>query len=620
MAASQTWEWKRVFSIGAIIIPVLIFLLVLTTKIPYFFSQIFLSYSIFLFVILVFLYSLCFHLPGRWSRLAGLSLTMLLFSLTLSYHWTSGFSNNKVMAGFLPYKDGQSYYGGAEMILNGLPIPAVGLQADGRPLFPGLLASLLFLTGHNLQWTLAIIIGFLGIFCYLSAERIFDSWGPLAAALYITLLYFYIQPLISTTLSELPGLAFGCLGLTFLWSAAENLNIKSLIFGLVILTLSLSIRAGAFFIFPMLILWAGWAFRGERRFSYRVAGIAFVTSMAAFLLLNIVYPRLVVAAGGATFGNFAYALYGQVLGGAGWHRAITDLQTRDPSVVYKAALEFFLKHPASFFIGIAKSYRDFFLPNSNGIFSFESSGGLNGVDILLWVAALILLIWGIVRSIREIRAPLPALLVAGFAGIFLSIPFLPPVDGGARFHASTMPFFFAIATCAASRMFKNQKAIVKAEKPLIPLQLVSILIFGLVVVLPVLLQRFIRPVPITMPACTAGQVPFMLKANPGSYVDLVPENSASCGLGPEICLSDFKANGVEKTVDDFYQELVVQAEASASVTRIEPTIDLAGKGFHFFMGTTSQLEPLSSDRLISGCATEIRTRTHSIYKVETVTP
>src|SRR5258706_9928867 len=506
------------------------------------------------------------------------------------------------------------------MLFNARHMPAAGLEAGCRPLFPGLLASLLFLTQHNLQRSLAILVWMVGVFCYLSARQVFNSWGTLPAALYILLLYFYIQPLISTTLSELPGLAFGCLGFILLWRAARALNVRDLVLGLVMLMLGISIRAGAFFIFPMLICWAGWVFRGETRFSYRVSAIALITVLGAFLVFNILYPRLVVEAGSATFGNLAYAFYGQVLGGAGWHRAITDRETRDALVVYQAAFDFFLNHPLSLFIGIAKSYRDFFVPNSTGIFSFVSLEGMTGQDILFWILGLGLLIGGIVRSCRVIGSALPALLFAAFLGVFLSIPFLPPVDGGHRFYAGTMPFFFALLAYAVDGVLKNSKMSVKADLPGTPLQVVSVLVFVLVVALPVLIQRLSIPVAVAVSACTAGQFPFAIKANPGSYVDLIPDNSTiSCGLAPEICLRDFKANGAEKTVDDFYQELAAQAEAAKSVTRVEPAIDLIGGGFHFFMGTPSQLWPVSSDRNVIGCALEIRTSKQSIYKVETIT-
>jgi len=68
----------------------------------------------------------------------------------------SGFSDNFVIGGLLPYKDAKNYYLGANLLLNGLPIRIAG-QALGRPLFPGFLSSLLLLTGQNLKVALAVL-------------------------------------------------------------------------------------------------------------------------------------------------------------------------------------------------------------------------------------------------------------------------------------------------------------------------------------------------------------------------------------------------------------------------------------------------------------------------------
>ena len=600
-------------------IPVLIFIGALAVKIPSSLNGIFQVFSTFPLLLLLALFYLAFRLPKKWGWLAGLALTMLLFGLTLSSYWNSGFSNNKVIAGFLPYKDGESYYQGAEMILQGRPIPADGMQADGRPLFPGLLASLLFLTGHNLLWSLAMLVGVMGVLCYCSARRIFDSWGAAAAALYTVLLYFYIQHLISTTLSELPGLAFGCLSLILLWRAAQTLNLRDMICGLAMLMLGVSIRAGAFFIFPLSIFWAGWAWRGEKRFSYRAAAVATLTIVSAFLVLNVIYPRLVVATGDTTFGNLAYAVYGQVLGGAGWHRAIVDLQTRDAMTVYRAAFDFFSKHPLSLLIGVAKSYRDFLMPGPDSIFGFTALESIPGLGVLLWLAALGLTAGGMIQSIRQARSALPALLLVVFCGIFLSIPFLPPIDGGNRFYASSIPFFFALPAFALGNLSKKPEADGEAELTAATWPAAAGLIFMVVVIMPVLIQRMSRPTVVHIPACPAKQVSFAIKASPASYVDLVPDQSTTaCGIAPEICLEDFKANGADKAIDGFYQKLDSEAEASSSTSRIYPTVDLIGEGFHFFLGSPEQIPANSTGQLVLGCATEMRAASQSIYRVNTV--
>jgi len=618
MQAASNRKRELFLFIALSVIPILLYALVLVTEIPYSFSQIFYSYSIALFLLILMLYYLCFRLPGRLGWLSGSALTMLLFALTLAYKWTSGYSDNGVIAGLLPYKMGKMYYSGAQLIMSGLTLPQYS-GATWRPLFPGLFSVLLLFTQQNLQWALAILIGLTGFSCYLCARQVSSDLGAPAAAVFMTLLYFYIQPLIGYVQTEAPGLMFGCLGFILLWKAAQAANIRNLIFGLATLTVAVSVRAGAFFILPMLMLWAGWSFRGRKRFSFRVAGIAALTVLATFLLINMVYPRLVGTPENSTFGNFVYTLYGQVRGGTGWNQARQDLNTLDPAIVYQATAQFFLAHPASLLIAIVKSYRDFFLPNGLGIF-FISPQGLSRLDILIWAAWLLLLAWGLIRLARRISSPLSSLLVSGFIGIFLSIPFLPPIDGGARLYASTMPFFFALPSVAISKLlYRGEKgADGIGSLPMRAIGAASIGLAILMVVAPILIHAAGGAVASVAPVCPGEHSPFAIEVHPGSYVDLVPDGAAPCGLAPEICWSDFLANGTEKTIDDFYQELVVQAEPLKTVTRIVLANDLLAGQPYYVIGTPDQLKVGSSGRMVAGCAFEIRTTHQSIYKVETV--
>jgi len=136
--------------VGSILLSLLLFWGVLFVGFPVSFSQYFHPYSWGLFLIVLVLYHLCFRLPDRFHAPAALGLTMLLFALPLSYLWTSGFSDNFVIGGLVPYKDGRYYYMGADLILHGFPVIDAN-QATERPLFPGFLASVLFLTGQNLK-------------------------------------------------------------------------------------------------------------------------------------------------------------------------------------------------------------------------------------------------------------------------------------------------------------------------------------------------------------------------------------------------------------------------------------------------------------------------------------
>ncbi|HEY2980406.1 MAG TPA: hypothetical protein VGJ22_04425 [Anaerolineales bacterium] len=597
------------------VIPVLLYAAILLVRIPYAWTQGFQRYSFVAFVLVVLLYYGCFRLPGRSRFLAGLALTMILFGLTLSYKWSSGFSDNGVIGGLIPYKDGKNYYVGAQMLLNGSYIRADGLQAAWRPLSASLLASILFLTGQNLQLTIAILTGLTALCCFLAAYGMLPQLGPLPTAFFASLLFFWIQGFVGYALSEIPGFALGCLGFLFLWRAAASLRISDLVLGLVLLIIAVSARAGAFFVFPMLVLWAGWAFRGGERFSYRMIGIALLTVLVTIVAVNAIFPRLVVAAGGVANGNFAFAIYGQVKGGSGWHSALAELNTSNPSVIYRAAWQFFLAHPFSLVIGIAKSYRDVFWPNGLGLFPFIPLGPTRWYDTALWFVTLILLFAGFYDALKRDRGPHATLLAAGLIGISLSIPFLPPIDGGARFYASTMAFFLALPAYAVN-VWRAPAQAAPELLPSRPLEALATVLLLLTLVLPPLLRVTRDPVLVTAPACPDGQLPYVIELDPRSYVNIVPDGVSACGGLPNVCSSDFVANGTEKSIDDFFQALMEVSGSSQEVTHLVPAVNLIDDKFHYFIGPAARFEAAGSNHLLAGCAVEIRTDNQRIYQVE----
>ena len=241
----------RSLSFFFFLIPLLLFVLLLSIKIPISFSQIFRNPSIFLFIMIFGFFVFSFRLEGKYSWILGLCITAVVFVIPLSYLWTSGQSDSKVIAGLLPYKDGFYYYNGANDFLNGLPPDS---RSSWHPQFTGFLSSLLLFSSNNLQLDLAFLVGATGFCCYLSARKVFEIFNAPAAAFYLTLIYFFIVGWLGYTATEILGLAIGCLGLILMIRAAQTLRTRDLIFGLSIMMLALIVRAGAFFIFPLLIL------------------------------------------------------------------------------------------------------------------------------------------------------------------------------------------------------------------------------------------------------------------------------------------------------------------------------------------------------------------------------
>lgn len=593
-----------------------LFWVLLHVKIPYLFTTYFHSFSPGAFLLVFACYVLSFRLPGQYRFMVGLAITMTLFALTLSYLWTSGYSDNKIIAGLLPYKDGAGYYSGAYLILNGFSLENT-LQAGWRPLFPGFLSSLLLFTGGNLKYALAILVALAGIGAFSSSLVILNRFGALPAGLFLTFLYFYIQPLIGLTMTELWGFTLGCLAFSLLWKAADELNVTNMILGLLALVLALSVRAGTFFMLPLLAVWAGRFFRGDRRFSFPVFAAALIVTLAGYLAANLLYVRWIGVPEGTAFGNFAYSLYGQVRGGTGWHFAIEELGTRDPSVIYREALQFFLKHPLSLLIGIAKAYRDFLLPQERGIFPFHGGGNLWWVNYILWAGSIALLI----RAVLTHRYPnLRLLILAGSLGFLLSIPFLPPIDGGSRFYASSVPFFFVLPALGFVRSpaeSPGQEAIASSRGGGSWLRFGTIAAWLLTLIMPLLVQRINSASVLAVPACSAGEKPFVIRTYPDSYVDLVADTTA-CGIAPNICLADFLRNGTERDIDDFYQALSVIAQESATTTRIIPAVNLLDEKFHFFQLVPDKISSAAPSQIMSGCAIETNTRTQSIYQIQSL--
>ena len=613
------FEWANIAGSGAFLLPLLLFWLLLFAPIPYSFSYHFHSYSPGVFLAVLLLYFISFRLPGTFGILACLGLTMALLSLSLSYLWSSGFSDNFITGGLIPYKDAKNYFLGASLLSNGIPMAGAG-QATERPLFPGFLGILLMLTGQNLQISIAIITQLLAIGIFTSARQIVSSFGVPAASVFATLLYFYIQPLIGYSLSEMLGFLAGCLGFTLLWLASHRIKWTILILGILVLMVAVSARAGAFFIFPMLALWAGWVLRGEKRFSIQVSVVVLIVSAAAYFLVSTAYSRLLDIPLGASFGNFSYAIYGQVRGGTGWHSAIEDLGTRNPAIVYRAAWEYFLQQPLSLIIGFVKSYRDFYWIGERGIFPFFRHGLTDWRDILLWLAVQAMLVRGIVQLYGERSMNRSSLLLAGFAGIFLSIPFLPPIDGGSRFYAGTMPFFFALPA-AGIRGLADRWRLEAGSAPdlwsdvLLP-KAISVVLLLLVLIAPLLVYRLVQKPAYRVPVCPVGQNPFVIEIDNGTYIDLVNEPSLHCSAVPRVCLGDFETNNIEKKIDDYYQRLLSLAEGEAAGIRIVPALDLLEEEFHYFYFSSTAFPDVQD--AVTGCATEIRTKNQTIYQVESI--
>jgi len=230
----------------------------------------------------------------------------------------------------------------------------------------------------------------------------------------------------------------------------------------------------------------------------------------------------------------------------------------------------------------------------------------------------------LIHLYKIIRFNRPSLLIAGFIGIFLSIPFLPPIDGGSRFYASTMPFFLALLAVGMCRFSREINRINESgddwKSDLTTSRSFSIGVIALTLIAPLVIFSIGQKPVYNLPVCPAQQEPFVIELHPGSYIDLVKDKSADCGLVPDVCFNDFEKNNVEKNVDDYYQQLFSLLQNDPANARILSAIDWVQNQAHYFYIPHDKLRGGSSSGLISGCADEITTQYQSIYEVKSILP
>ena len=191
-----------------IIVPIVAFFVLLSLNLPLLLMNIIRDQSVFAFFIILGLYLLCFRLKGKARWFFCLLLTVILFAVPLAYMWNTGYSDTRVIGSFIPYKDSYYFYNGARTLLMGQSISA-GWNDILRPLFPGMLAGLLFFTSNNLLLTISLFVLAMGICCLLAALQVEEIFGKWPAALFMALMVLYFRSFIGYTMSEPPSIIQG---------------------------------------------------------------------------------------------------------------------------------------------------------------------------------------------------------------------------------------------------------------------------------------------------------------------------------------------------------------------------------------------------------------------------
>lgn len=521
----------------------------------------------------------------RFGRSWGVTMAMIVasiaFSVPLSRLWVTAETNGSVIGGLLPFSDAAGYYADATRLLEGFSFER---KSTSRPLFPGLLAGVLAMTGQNLLLAVASLVFVVSIAVFVLTLELSRVEGTVAAvtALAVLLAFYASRPYAGTTLTENAGLAFGALGLAALCRAAALHEFRAEIAGLFLLTLGLCARAGPFLLLPALIGLASFEFPlPSTRSSRRVALLCTCSVLAGFLIDGLL-RKIVGRAGIVPFSNFSYVFYGMISGG-NWQQVLLDHpqvhMLREPELtkaIYRLAFARLAAHPFDLLSGALRAWKVFLFDGF--VFSFTN----RWAGLFLRASS----VAGLLFCFRDRAAATRRLLLVASAGIFLSVPFVPPWDsGGMRAYATVIPIFAAlpaVAVCELIGLTRSPRPATHGGGALrAALPIVAFALVALTIVSPLVIyvsrrgeHRGAAAVP-----CPAGTMSLTAHVHRGASLRVVSDESRATTEVPDVRFSDFRRTLPQIHRPDIVAEFMNLPSSSTLATTIETT---AGRSVWLF--------------------------------------
>jgi len=352
--------------------------------------------------------------------------------------WESGSTINPLALGWYQVSDSSSYWLCSNSVLDVGNFEAPGATGTNewcqrRSIYPTFLSGIILIAQRNIFATLLIQALITCTAIYIIVRRSANFVGYFGALLCTVLLFKYAMvDVFALTMTENAGLIFGCVGLAMLLVAAGRKNIAWMAAGIAMISIAMNARAGAFFILPFLVLWAGATAHLSRKKVWQWIGVSIIAMLAGFVL----QAMLVLAVGGSpgnTHGNFSYTLYGLSVGGKGWQQVLTDHpevmgpDAQMSKAIYALAWQNISSQPLVFLQGMEKNFS---LLITMGTYGFEKLGTWAPLFTAGWWLA-----W--IPLLINRRNPVYLLVGLSSLGIALSAPLLLG-DGGARVFAASV--------------------------------------------------------------------------------------------------------------------------------------------------------------------------------------
>lgn len=377
------------------------------------------------------------NIPHR-SILGSVIFFLLLFSSAgfLAWSWTIGQSVSLAVGGSHQISDSMMYWLCSNSLLDlgnfGHPL-TTGEWCQRRATYPSFLSGIAWIAQRNIFATLLVQALIVSVAIYVVARRSARLAGIIGAGLCALLLFRYATvDLFALTMTENAGLVFGSVGLALLLVAAERQGVVWMAMGIAMISIALNARAGAFFVLPFLVLWAGISAHLFRKNVWQWICVASIAILAGFVLQAL----LVLAVGGSpgsSHGNFSYTLYGLSVGGKGWQQVLVDhpeLSGSDALMskeIYTFAWQNIFAQPGLFIQGLQKNALLF---TSSTTYGVDKLGAWSLLFKACWWLA-----W--IPLFINRRDPSYLLIALCSLGVVFSAPLLLG-DGGARVFAATV--------------------------------------------------------------------------------------------------------------------------------------------------------------------------------------
>lgn len=533
--------------------------------------------DLFSLLILLVLFSLVSLYEHKWGVFITAILLCLLFAAPLYWLWRSGRYDTSVIAGMLPIGDPLQYYGDALRLQYGYRFSMFSSQ---RPLFIGFLSLILALTFDNLQLTLIVFLILVILSMFFLLGELKKAFGVTASATVIIILYYCYKGhgYIGRTLTEQLGLLFGALALALFLKGIRLREDRFFLLGLLVLTLGLNARAGAFIVLPALIIWKS-TFTPNARFSIRKFMLFSGISLLGFML-NLLVLKAVANSQRIPFDDFGETLYGLVTGYRGWSALYVDHPGIYGLQAWPLIVESLRQHPGLFLVGIIRAYLDFFTPQTMFQFLYFSPDNQTITSYFLFACG----VAGVLRTIRRSDVYKPFILMSNL-GILLSVPFAPPSDEGIRALTATMPFFALLPAMAFSMKSVNRDD--SAAQRIETIILTSFTWITLVSVIGgPMLVRFSGspPPPVSRITCPSEMTPISIHVSSGSFVRLVSNDWGSYSFLPNLRVKDVRLAIKNNPFDYFNKGSTLLRNLQAGNTILV--------GFNIYTLTQNADEPL----------------------------